>query len=225
MRQVERLAEVVQSSGSWNPLEFLSGFALTSSNSWAISGTRTADGHPIVASDMHLSLQAPATWYINALHAQRDGLHVVGLSIPGAPGIVVGYNRHLAWAFTNGMVDDADFAIETINLDGSAYRSGDGWVPFSTRRETIRVRGRDEPIVQEVRETLRGPVISDVVPAGGLTLSLLWTGRYPVTEMPGLLRMNRARTKEEFDQAVQVLRSPHQNVIYATTGGDLGYRL
>ena len=219
------IAEVVESSGSWNPLEFLSGFALTSSNSWAISGTRTADGHPIVASDMHLSLQAPATWYINALHAQRDGLHVVGLSIPGAPGIVVGYNRHLAWAFTNGMVDDADFAIETINLDGSAYRSGDGWVPFSTRRETIRVRGRDEPLVQEVRETLRGPVISDVVPAGGLTLSLLWTGRYPVTEMPGLLRMNRARTQEEFDQAVQVLRSPHQNVIYATTGGDLGYRL
>jgi penicillin amidase len=219
------IAGVAESSGSWNPLDFLSGFGLTSSNSWAISGTRTADGHPIVASDMHLSLRAPATWYINGLHARRGGLHVVGLSIPGAPGVVVGYNRYLAWAFTNGMVDDADFAIETVNLDGSAYRSGDGWVPFDTRREMIRVRGRNDPIVQEVRETERGPVISDVVPSGGLTLSLLWTGHYPVTEMPGLLRMNRARTKEEFDQAVQLLRSPHQNVIYATTGGDLGYRL
>ncbi len=210
---------------SWDPLDFLSGFALTSSNSWVISGTRTADGYPIVASDMHLSLRAPATWYINALHVERSGLHVAGLSIPGAPGVVVGYNRHLAWAFTNGMVDDADFAIETVNLDGSAYRSGESWVPFTTRRETIRVRGRDEPIVQEVRETSRGPVISDVVPAGGLTLSLLWTGRYPLTEMPGLLRMNRARTKQEFEQAVQAFRSPNQNVVYATTGGDIGYRL
>jgi penicillin amidase len=209
----------------WDPLDFLSGFALTTSNSWAIGGARTSDGYPLLASDMHLALRAPATWYVNALHARRSGLHVAGITIPGVPGVVVGYNRDLAWAFTNGMVDDADFALEVVSPDGSAYRSGDRWVPFSIRREAIAVRGRAEPLLHEVRETSRGPVITDVVPVDGLTLSLLWTGRYPRPEMPGLLAMNRARTAEEFDESVRAFQSPHQNVIYATTRGELGYRL
>lgn len=210
---------------AWDPLEFLSGFAFTASNSWAISGARTSDGHPLLASDMHLALRAPATWYLNALHAERNDLHVAGLTIPGVLGVVVGYNRDLAWAFTNGMVDDADFAVEVLSPDGSAYRSGDVWVPFTIRRESIAVRGRANPVEHEVRETSRGPVITDVVPAGGLTLSLLWTGRHPRLEMPGLLAMNRARTSDEFDESVRAFQSPHQNVIYATTGGELGYRL
>jgi penicillin amidase len=213
------------SGPGWDPLEFLSGFAFTASNSWALSGTRTLDGHPLLASDMHLTLRAPATWYVNSLHAVRSGLHVAGLTIPGVPGVVVGYNRDLAWAFTNGMVDDADFALETVSPDGSAYGSGDGWVPFSVRRESIAVRGRVEPVVHEVRATSRGPVITDVIPVEGLTLSLLWTGREPRPELPGLLAMNRARTAEEFDASVQAFQSPHQNVIYATTRGELGYRL
>jgi penicillin amidase len=219
-------AGALAASGSgWDPLDFLSGFALTSSNSWAISGARTSDGYPLLASDMHLGLRAPATWYVNALHARRSGLHVAGITIPGVPGVVVGYNRNLAWAFTNGMVDDADFALEVVSPDGSAYRSGDRWVPFSIRREAIAVRGRVESVIHEVRETRRGPVITDVVPADGLTLSLLWTGRHPRPEMPGLLAMNRARTAEAFDESVQAFQSPHQNVIYATTRGELGYRL
>lgn len=210
---------------TWAGLEFLAGFALSASNSWALAGTRTSDGHPLLASDMHLTLRAPATWYVNALHASGSGLHVAGLTIPGVPGVVVGYNRDLAWAFTNGMVDDADFAVETVSPDRATYGSGDGWAPFSVRRESIAVRGREEPVVHEVRETSRGPVITDVIPADGLTLSLLWTGRETRPELPGLLGMNRARTADEFDESVRAFRSPHQNVIYATTRGELGYRL
>lgn len=206
-------------------LEFLSGFAFTASNSWALAGTRTSDGHPLLASDMHLALRAPATWYLNALHAAGSGLHVAGLTIPGVPGVVVGYNPDVAWAFTNGMVDDADFAVETVSPDGSAYRSEEGWVPFSIRRESIAVRGRRDPVIHEVRETARGPVITDVIPTGGLTLSLLWVGRDPSSELPGLLAMNRAHTADGFDRSVKAFRSPHLNVIYATTHGELGYRL
>ncbi len=179
---------------SWNPVAFLSGFALTSSNSWALDGSRTADGHPLLASDMHLTLRAPSTWYLNALHAGDAGLSVAGLSIAGVPGVVVGYNEHVAWAFTNAMVDDADFIVESINLDGSAYRTAGEWRAFDEREERIAVRGRPEPVIHRVRETVRGPVITDVVQGGGLTLSLLWTGRHPTGEAAGLLRMNRARS-------------------------------
>lgn len=215
----------LRSDARWDPLRILSAAALSSSNSWAVASVRARAGHPLLANDMHLSLRAPATWYLNALHASTDGFHVAGLSIPGVPGVVVGYNREIAWGFTNGMVDDSDFAVEVVNLDGSAYRHGDRWVEFAVRPETIRVRGRRNPEVQLARSTVRGPVVSDVLEGLAVPLSLLWTGSRTTTELVGLLGMNRATTPDGFEEAVQRFDSPHQNVIYAAAGGTIGYRL
>lgn len=212
-------------AGRWDPVRMLSGLGFHGSNSWALGGSRTADGHPLLANDMHLSLRAPATWFINALHAEEDGLHVAGLSIPGAPGVVVGFNRTLAWGFTNAMLDDGDFTVESVNIDASMYRSGQQWVPFAVREEEIFVRGRDEPVVVQIRETERGPVITDVLPSSGLTLSLLWTGSRPLDASSAIFGMNRARTATQFREALASFAGPHQNVIFATTGGELGYRL
>jgi penicillin amidase len=209
----------------WDPFEFLSGFGLNASNSWAVAGIRTKSRQPLLASDMHLSLRAPATWYVNAVHGDAEGYHVAGLSIPGAPGVVVGYNRDIAWAFTNGMVDDTDLAVEEASADGRTYRQGNGWRPFAVRFDTIRVRGLDEPVVHRVRETVRGPVISDVLSGVESTLSLLWTAWLPTTEVSGLLAMNGAEDPNEFERAVRQFELPHQNVVYITTHGVLGYRL
>lgn len=209
----------------WDPFEVLSAVSLAGSNAWAVAGIRSWVGQPLIANDMHLPLRAPSTWYLNGLHAEASDLHVAGLSIPGVPGVVVGYNREIAWAFTNGMVDDMDFVIEEVDPDGTAYRSGDSWAPFAVRPETIRVRGREAPVVHRVRETARGPVLSDVLPGIDAVLSVMWTGHRPTTELPGLLGMNRATDPRAFDRAVRGLGSPHQNVIYATARGLLGYRL
>ncbi|MCG8469955.1 MAG: penicillin acylase family protein, partial [Gemmatimonadetes bacterium] len=121
-----------------DPFAFLAGFAFHGSNSWAARGSRTADGHPLLANDMHLSLRAPSTWYLNALRAETPEYAAAGLSIPGAPGVVVGLNRRLAWAFTNAMLDDADFVVESLNLDQTMYRDGDAWQPFEIREERSR---------------------------------------------------------------------------------------
>jgi len=222
-----RLGSATSRSGStgWDPLEFLASFALHSSNSWAIRGARTADGHPLLANDMHLSLRAPSTWYLNVLRAEGPGTAVAGLSIPGAPGVVVGLNQRLAWAFTNAMLDDADFVVESLNLDQTMYRDVGGWRPFEVRDEEIEVRGRSEPVTHRVRTTVRGPILTDAVPAGGLTLSVLWTGRRSEGAVGAILDMNEARTEEDFVQAVRRFRSPHQNVIYASTSGALGFRM
>ncbi len=212
-------------ASSPDPLTYLSRFGFHASNSWALAGSRTADGVPLLANDMHLALRAPSTWYLNSIVAEDSDLAVAGLSIPGAPGVIVGLNRGVAWSFTNAEVDDADFIVESINLDGSMYRDPDDWRPFRTRTEEIHVRGRDEPETWVVRSTARGPVITDVVPAGGLTLSLLWTGLEPGGPFAALLRMNRASDVDAFVEAVAYFRSPHQNVIYAASSGEIGYRM
>lgn len=211
--------------GGWDPVATLSSFALHASNGWALGGSRTADGHPLVANDMHLGLRAPSTWFINVLRVGEDGLAVAGLSIPGAPGVIVGMNRDLAWAFTNAMNDDADLIAETVDASGGRYLDGGDWRPFERRLETFGVRDRDTAVTFEVRTTVRGPVVSDVLPAGDATLSLLWTGLEAGGAASAIFDMNRARTAPELEAAIAGFRSPHQNVIYATTGGSLGYRM
>ena len=203
----------------------LARYGFHASNAWAVGRDRTMHGGSLLASDMHLGLDAPAKWYLVALHAEETGFDVAGVSLPGVPGVVVGYNEGVAWGFTNGMTNDMDFAIEALNLDRTAYRDGGTWRPFGVRSEMIPVRGIEEPVIHEVRSTVRGPVITDVLPPLGATLSVLWVASRPTTELDGLLRMNRATGAAQFDLAVQEFDSPQQNVVYAASDGTIGYRL
>lgn len=209
----------------WDPIAFLSGLsARRASNAWVIGGSRTESGHPILANDMHLALRAPATWYLASLSGGSD-YEAAGLTLPGVPGVVVGFNRQVAWGFTNGMVDDIDFAVEEPGPSGRRYRDGDSLRPFAVRPETIRVRGREEPVVHRVRRTPRGPVISDALQGIDVPLSARWVPAETAGELQGLLQMNRASGAGSFGRAVQAFSTPHQNVVFADSEGRIGYRL
>src|SRR3546814_20824140 len=47
-------------SGRWRPERSVPGIG---SNNWAISGSKTASGYPILANDPHLNLTLPSLWY------------------------------------------------------------------------------------------------------------------------------------------------------------------
>ncbi len=208
-----------------DPLGLLAGLGLPASNSWAIGPSRTADGHALLANDTHLNLRAPSTWYLNAISVEDSDHHVAGFSIPGAHSVVIGLSRRIAWGFTNGSIDGADFIAETLSEDGRSYLDGSVWRPLEVRRELIEVRGREQPVEWAVRRTVRGPIITDVIPAGGLDLSMLWTGFLEPGPFRTLANMNHARTVEEMDAAARGFSQPHQNLIYVSASGRLGYRL
>ncbi|MGI9038178.1 MAG: penicillin acylase family protein [Gemmatimonadota bacterium] len=211
---------------SWDPIEVLSAASIRSaSNAWVVGPSRTAAGYPILANDMHLALRAPSIWYIAVIHSEADDLHVAGFTLPGLPGVVVGYNRDIAWGATNGMVDDMDFVLERLHEDGLRYRNGARWLEFEVRPETIQVRGIEGPRVEEVRSTVRGPVISDALPYVAGTLSALWLpDRVPVG-LDGLFALNRASSMEEFHAAASAFTQPHLNLVAASADGRIGYRL
>jgi penicillin amidase len=210
----------------WDPFAVLASVsARSASNAWVIAGERTASGAPVLANDMHLALRAPSIWYIAALHGEADGLHVAGFTLPGVPGVVVGHNREVAWGFTNGMVDDADFVVESLSGDGTRYRDAAGWRRLVARPESVSVRGRDAPDVFEVRSTHRGPLLSDRLPGLGADLSVLWAGSRIDARTMGISAMNRATDADAFERAIQGFPRPHQNVVFATRGGTIGYRL
>jgi penicillin G amidase len=193
------------------------------SNAWVIGGARTRSGKPILANDMHLSLRAPSIWYLMALHG--GGLDVAGMSIPGAPYIVAGHNRAIAWGFTNAMLDDLDLFVEKFDpADSTRYLTVGGSEPFSVVRDSIRVKGRAEPVDLEIRVTRHGPILENIEdPQGRGLIALMFAGRQPSHTLDALRRFNAAVGWADFVEAVRNFDNPHQNVVYADTAGKFGY--
>ncbi len=224
------------------------------SNNWVVSGRRTASGKPLLANDMHLSIQMPSIWYEIALHGvAEDGsvkrtaacpFQLRGLSFPGTPGVIAGHNDRIAWGHTNLGGDVQDFYVERINPDNpEQYEVNGRWVDMEVRVETIRVRKADEPVVLRVRATRHGPILSDrslwsdlngftatpgaEFPAGvGLTaVSLRWTALEPGRLFEAVIRLDRASDFREFRDALRYWDVPAQNIVYADVEGNIGYQV
>jgi penicillin amidase len=200
--------------------------AAHASNAWVIGGSRTQSGKPILANDMHLALRQPGVWYLMALHA--PGLDVAGMTLPGVPNVIAGHNRAVAWGFTNVMMDDVDFFIERIDAnDSKRYLVPGGTQPFATRTETLRVKGREQPISFTVRLSRHGPIVSDVERRlrGTDVIAMQWAALDSSHSLRAFPRFNRARSAAELLAAIPQFDNPHQNVVYADTAGHFGYQM
>ena len=196
------------------------------SNAWAVSPSRSATGSALLAGDPHLSLGIPCLWYELGLYGGPYA--VVGASLPGTPGVVIGHNREIAWSVTAALTDVQDLYAERFSKDDpSLYEHRGEWRKAEVREERISVRGRREPFFQTVRATLHGPVVTDAVPAGdgGGDLALRWAIPDPCVLVESGLAVNRARDKDEFLAALSGWTTPNQNFVYADRAGNVGWAL
>ena len=195
------------------------------SNSWVVSGARTKSGKPILSNDPHLGMTQPSIWY--EMHLVGGKYDVSGVCFPGTPFVILGQNRNAAWGFTNLMKDDLDFYVEQVNPDNSNQYYYDGiWKEMILRDEHIPVKGGKTQTLL-VRETHRGPVISDLHPlakGGDRVISFRWTGRDMSDEVDAFLRLNTMENWRDFSEAVSRFTVPGQNIIYADTKGNIGWR-
>ena len=188
------------------------------SNSWVVSGTRSASGKPLLANDPHLRLTAPPVWYFAHLHA--PGLDVVGATLPGVPGVIIGRNQRLAWGFTNTGGDVQDLYFERLLPDGR-YLAPDGPRAFTVLRERIAVKGAaDEDLV--VRISRHGPVISRE--SGGHVLALAWTAlQENDASGEAIFGVARAHDWPSFLSALRKYQAPMQTISYADVDGNIGF--
>ncbi|GBD30755.1 Acyl-homoserine lactone acylase QuiP [bacterium HR32] len=198
--------------------------AVVGSNNWVLSGEKTDTGKPYLANDPHLRIGFPSIWY--TMHLVGGRYHVAGFTFPGVPGVVIGHNGHLAWGVTNANPDVQDLFLERLHpQDPSRYLFRGRWWPVQTRVEEIRVRGRAEPERWVVRSTHHGPILNDVVEGLREVVALRWTALLPTTVAEGVLRYNRARTVQEFREALRYFHVPAQNFVFADRKGNVGYQL
>ena len=192
------------------------------SNSFLVGGARSASGSPILANDPHLDLSLPPVWYLASV---RGGPYAaVGATLAGVPGVVIGRTPTVAWGLTNAMLDDGDLWTEEVDGTGTRYRVDGDWRDLEVETQEIRRRGLS-PVLYRLRRTHRGPLLTDALPgATGAPLSLRLVLHESTGEMRAFLGLGRARTAEDVERAGRDYAAPAQNLIWATTTGEAGYR-
>ena len=188
------------------------------SNNWVVSGAHTYSGKPMLANDPHLALGIPSIWYM--VHLEAPGLDAKGFDLPGTPLIVIGHNARIAWGFTNNGADVQDLYIETFNpADPLEYRVNGAWTRAQVRNEVIHVKGRSDESL-DVVETRHGPVIRR---EGGRAYALRWTATEPGGLDSGIILLCRAKSWNEFRDALRRVPGPAQNTVYADVDGNIGF--
>jgi penicillin amidase len=196
------------------------------SNNWVVSGKHTASGKPLLANDPHIPASAPNIWYQTELIA--PGIHVAGVTIPGAAGIAVGHNDLIAWGVTNLGPDVQDVYIEKFDKDNpNRYLTPSGWRDAEVRHEQINVRKNPldpksvEPQTFDVTVTRHGPIVLE---KNGVRYALRWPALDPTSmEVAGFFDVNRARNWKEFTEGLSHYGGPTQNFVYADVDGHIGY--
>jgi penicillin G amidase len=192
------------------------------SNNWAVSGARTASGTPLIAGDPHLPPSMPGIWFQIGL---RLGDRVVrGASPPGLPGIYMGQNDDVCWTFTNVMADVEDLFIERI--DGDRYLFEGEWRPLEIVHEEIRVKGRPEPELLEVRCTHHGPIVNRALGTDDAEpLALRWITLDAPTACMGQFELHDLASGPQLVSRLEGHTSPASNLVWADRSGSIGYKL
>ncbi len=188
------------------------------SNNWVVDGSHSETGSPLLANDPHLMPQLPSIWY--EMFLEGGALHVFGASLPGAPGIVIGQNQHIAWGVTNIDPDVQDLYRIRMESDQHHYRVDGELHEIVKRQERIAVRGQPAETL-ECLDTLWGPVIYSEAP--GQHIALAWSGFQPLPMVQSVLRIDRAHDWETFNTALAEWWVPAQNFVYADRAGHIGY--
>lgn len=197
------------------------------SNNWAVSGKKTKSGYPILANDPHLGLNLPSLWY--ELQISTPNFNAYGVSFPGAPGIVIGFNDSCAFGFTNGGRDVRDYyEIKFKNDSRKEYWFNNEWIQTDFRYETIRIKGNPD-FIDTVAYTVFGPVMFDNNFTGNKTpgnknYAVRWMAHDPSDELKAFYLLDRAKNYADYQSAIVDLHTPGQNGAFACKNGDIAIR-
>ncbi|HNP53707.1 MAG TPA: penicillin acylase family protein, partial [Ferruginibacter sp.] len=191
------------------------------------AGSKTKSGAPILCNDPHLGLNLPSLWY--EIQLSTPGYNAYGVSFPGAPGVIIGFNDSCAFGFTNGGRDVRDYyEIRFKDEKRTEYWFNGQWMPTTFRYEQIKVAGKPT-VVDTVAYTVLGPVMYDASFTGNRATNqknyaVHWSAHNPSNELMLFSILNRARNYADYLEATKYLETPGQNCVFACKNGDIALR-
>lgn len=190
------------------------------SNNWAVSGKRTVTGKPMLANDPHLGLNFPSIWYEIQLHSPT--VNAYGASLPGAPGVISGFNDSIAWGVTNAGRDVMDFfRVKYKDNSRNEYWFDGKWVKTTKRVEKFALKSGGS-YIDTVVYTHLGPVMFDE--GWGEEkhpLAVKWMAHQPSNEALTFILLNRAQNYDQYVKAIAHFQCPAQNFVFAAASGDI----
>jgi penicillin amidase len=197
------------------------------SSAVVVGGAHARRGLPLLAADAHFEPTTPAALY--QAHLRGGDLDVAGAGPPGVPLFWIGFTPEVAWAATHAPVVVTDLFVESLSKEGEPrYHDGDGWRPLLERIEEISVRGEEQPVEVQVRETRHGPLVSPLlaeVEGEHPPIALHWSGAEPGAGIAGFLAVAHAQNAAELRRALRLHHEPVVSVVFADRGGAAGVQL
>lgn len=195
------------------------------SNNWAVGGSRSTTGRPLVSSDPHIAFGTTGCWHEVGLSG--GSFDIVGMAYVGVPALIMGRNARVAWGITNNICSQRDLYLERTDSGHPGQFHYDGrWEPAREVVEEIRVK--DAPTVRKtVRSSRNGPIVDELLPAPARDtgpVSMRWMGAEFCDEITSALRANRARTAAEFREALREWRCPTWSFVFGDVDGHIGYQ-
>lgn len=192
------------------------------SNNWVVSGALMEDGNTYMANDPHRTIAVPSLRYM--AHLVAPGWNVIGGGEPEIPGISIGHNEYGAWGLTVFRTDGEDLYVYDLNPDNlNQYKYKGEWVDMEVITETIQVKGQEEQTV-DLSYTRHGPVAyidAERNKAYAVRCAWLEPGGSPYLAS---LRMDQAKSWEEFREACNYSHIPGENMIWADKDGNIGWQ-
>ncbi len=201
-------AESVIAKSSYNPS--------LGSNSWAVSGKKTKSGFPILCNDPHLNLSLPAIWV--EMQLSMPGMNVYGVSIPGTPAIIIGFNENIAWGLTNGCDDVKDWFKLKISSDYKKYAFDGKWRDLDFTVEEIK-RKDQKTFYDTIYHTVHGPIVNNKGFTGSnpklIDHALKWELHNPSNEILTFIKLSKAKDYNDYKKAIKHYSCPTQNFTFA----------
>ena len=193
------------------------------SNNWAVSGSKTTSGAPILCNDPHLELSLPSIWY--EMQITTPEMNVYGASFPGTPSVIIGFNENIAFGFTNAQRDVKDYFYIRFKDDSKKeYWYNGQWKESAIRIDTLKIKGAPD-FYDTIAYTVFGPVMYDKSFTSedlqGRSIALKWTAHEPSNEGLMWLYLNKAKNYDEYEQAIKLFKTPGQNMVFASRDGDI----
>lgn len=193
------------------------------SNNWVVAGSKTKSGAPILCNDPHLELSFPSIWFEMQLSTPTSNTY--GVSLPGTPYIIIGYNDSIAWGVTNAQRDVKDYyEIKFKDASKQEYWFNNQWTKAIQRIETIQIKGAPD-FIDTVAYTIFGPVMFDESFSNDLSnkrsLAVRWTAHDPSNEGLTFYKLNRSKNYDDYADAIKTFQCPGQNFVFASKAGDI----
>ncbi|WP_421798635.1 penicillin acylase family protein [Haliscomenobacter sp.] len=200
------------------------------SNNWAVGAQKTLNGNPILCNDPHLGLTLPSIWF--EIQMQCPDFNAYGVSLPGLPGIAIGFNDNVAWGETNVGQDVLDwYAIKWADQEKQSYHFDGGTRQVEQREEIIQVKGRKEPVKIQVKYTHWGPLVfGDSTNSPYYSLAMHWLpsegpDKRDHYELASFIRLMKAKNYADYDAALTGYDAPAQNFVFAARDGDIALKV